>query len=70
MNDRIKEIKEQVYKDVIANTPSWLVTKEIYEEKFAELLIQECIDICIEGNATQMTSSGAAQFIKLRFGIG
>jgi hypothetical protein len=38
-------------------------------QKLADLIIEECIDICIEGTATQMTSNGAAQFIKLRFGI-
>jgi hypothetical protein len=38
-------------------------------EKFAELLIRECIQICEEGTSTQTTSNGAAIMIKQRFGV-
>jgi hypothetical protein len=38
-------------------------------EKFAELLVKECIDICLTGTDTQMTSQGAAQKIRQHFGI-
>ena len=37
--------------------------------EFAKLILQECITICENGSATQMTSAGAAQMIKLHFGI-
>jgi hypothetical protein len=63
MNERIKEIAQEA-----KLLTGWPVGHAEYQ-KFAELIIAECIDICIEGNATQMTSNGAAQFIKLRFGI-
>ena len=42
MNERIKQLAEQAYEDVIKNTPSFLVTKELYEQKFAELIVAEC----------------------------
>ena len=42
MNERIKQLAEQAYEDVIKNTPSFLVTKELYEQKFAELIVKEC----------------------------
>ena len=42
MNERIRELAEQAYKEVIKNTPSFLVTKESYEQKFAELIVREC----------------------------
>jgi hypothetical protein len=45
MNERIKELAKQAYEDVIKNTPSFLVTKELYEQKFAELIVRECISI-------------------------
>lgn len=45
MNERIKELAEQAYKEVIKNTPSFLVTKESYEQKFAELIVRECVNI-------------------------
>ena len=43
MNDRIQLLAKQAYEDVIKNTPSFLVTKELYEQKFAELIVRECI---------------------------
>jgi hypothetical protein len=43
MNERIKQLAKQAYEDVIENTPSFLVTKELYEQKFAELIVRECI---------------------------
>ena len=39
------------------------------QERFAQLILLECIDICENGTSTQMTSSGAAGMIKQRFGI-
>ena len=43
-NERIKEIAKQAHEDVIKNTPSFLVTRELYEQKFAELIVKECAD--------------------------
>jgi hypothetical protein len=45
MNERIRELAKKAYEDVIANTPSFLVTKEMYEGKFAELIVLECLGI-------------------------
>ena len=42
MNERIKLLAKQAYEDVIKNTPSFLVTKELYEQKFAQLIVGEC----------------------------
>jgi hypothetical protein len=44
MNERIRELAKLAYEDVIQNTPSFLVTREMYEQKFAELIVRECID--------------------------
>lgn len=45
MNERIKELSKQAYEDVIQNTPSFLVTKEMFEEKFAELIVTNAIGV-------------------------
>ena len=45
MNKRIQQLAKQAYEDVIKNTPSFLVTKELYEQKFAELILIEVTDI-------------------------
>ena len=45
MNERIQKLAKQAYEDVIKHTPSFLVTKELYEQKFAELILIEVTDI-------------------------
>jgi hypothetical protein len=45
MNERIQLLAKQAYEDVIKNTPSFLVTKELYEQKFAELIVRECVTL-------------------------
>ena len=59
MNERIKLLAEQVY--------GTQATEQ--EIKFAELIVQECVQICEQGTATQTTSSGAASMIKQHFGV-
>lgn len=42
MNELIKELAKQAYEEVIKNTPSFLVTNEMWQKKFAELIVKEC----------------------------
>ena len=69
MNKRIKKLAKQAYEDVIKNTPSFLVTKELYEQKFAELIVQECC-IALNPMLRDMISRGqGVDMIKLQFGM-
>ena len=73
MNERIRQLAEQAYEDVIKNTPSFLVTKELYEQKFAELIVRECIDI-IAPYTVRMSRPGEEYLhpileIKQHFGV-
>ena len=45
MNERIKELEKQATEEVMRNTPSFLVTNEMWKEKFAELIVRECCDV-------------------------
>ena len=45
MNERMLDLAKQAYEDVIKNTPSFLVTKELYEQKFAELIVKETMQV-------------------------
>jgi predicted metal-dependent phosphotriesterase family hydrolase len=38
-------------------------------ERYGKLIAEECVRLCEQGTDTQMTSSGAAQLIKLKFGL-
>ena len=77
MNERIKELAEQAYKEVIKNTPSFLVTKESYEQKFAHLIVQECANLLVkeaksshdEGSETYDTLIRESNWMKRYFGV-
>jgi hypothetical protein len=70
MNEHIRELAvrcgawNQVY-----NNKEFMVDRTFNVEQFANLLLQECIQICEDGASTQTTSSGVAMLIKQRFGI-
>ena len=68
MNKRIKLLAEQAEIDydlrpAIARAPVWIGTDEELE-KFAELIVRECIDYC--GENLSKTVGGA---LKIHFGI-
>ena len=81
MNERIKQLAEQagfmMWGDEAWNPGDvidWAARYDDELEKFAELIVRECIDICEKGTATQTTSGGAAILIKAilikqRFGV-
>jgi hypothetical protein len=48
MNKRIEELSEQAEKYADDNFKGEHFWREAYESKFAELIIQECLNICEE----------------------
>ena len=56
MNKRIQKLAKQAYEDVISDTPSFLVTKEMYEQKFAELIVRECMNAVCDPSTTYLES--------------
>lgn len=65
MNERIRQLAKQAYEDVIENTPSFLVTKELYEQKFAELIIKDIHAYVDSMDTAQVISNG----ILKRYGV-
>ena len=64
MNERINQLARQAEKYAVDNfrgEPTWSVA---FESKFAELIVQECIDYC--GENLSNTVGGA---LKIHFGI-
>ena len=62
MSDKITALAQQATTDVLG-------VPVLDQQHFAKLIIQECIDICEQGNDTQASSGGAAVKIKLHFGV-
>ena len=71
MNERIKELAEQAGGHYSREELEFAVVFGELEdfEKFAELIVRECIAICESGTPTQTTSGGAAELIKQHFGV-
>jgi len=67
MNDLIKDLATQ---SIVENISSdrW-VFNDAELEKFAQLIVRECVDICESGSNTQTTCGGAAILIKQHFGV-
>jgi len=66
MNEQIKQLWEEAAKTT--QSDSWEEQTK-FMERFAELIVQECVQVCEQGTATQTTSSGAASMIKQHFEI-
>ena len=73
MNERIYEIatKAGAYCETYLHggDPKPPILDNMDLEKFAELIVRECIVICESGTPTQTTSGGAAELIKMKFGV-
>jgi hypothetical protein len=52
MNERIKELAEQAkqYAEDEQNNPLKIYTLDCFNEKFADLIVRECAEICLEAN--------------------
>ena len=50
MNEIIKELAEQAEKYADANFKGEHFWTQAYESKFAELIVRECAEICLEAN--------------------
>ena len=50
MNEKLKQLAKRAYEDVIANTPSFFVTKEMIDARFAELILQAASDHIMESS--------------------
>lgn len=50
MNEKLKELAKRAYEDVITETPSFLITKEMVDARFAELILQAASDYIMESS--------------------
>ena len=74
MNERIKLLAEQAYDDLVNQTGNIVVFDEDFQQRFAELIVQECaitvIDRCEMRNADDVRRAEYhAKRIKQHFGV-
>jgi len=65
----IKSLSDQAKQNIpvgILSVEQWI---DLYNEQFARLVLEQCLDICEQGIVTQTTSSGAALLIKQHFDL-
>jgi hypothetical protein len=73
MNERIKELKKQAWEYAMAvhdghivpplDKEVWPIDK-VFDEKFAELIVEECAKVAVEAEST-----GVARLIMIHFGV-
>ena len=69
MNERIKKLAEQVSGDVIRCTPSFLVTREMVVQKFAESIVRECAALVSDYSLHRIPASEYSNLLKEHFGV-
>lgn len=81
MNDKIRKLKKQARKEVLAITdeydvdcaPTLQELHEMVDEKFAELIIKEAMSVCrtewVADSSAQKYGNQCAESIKHKFGV-
>jgi len=76
MNERIKELAELSIKE--SGQEFWWLTNDLVIEKFAQLIVRQCVEVCLDRHDTWSwddepdSDSGprdCAQSIKQHFGV-
>lgn len=68
MNPRILKLTKQATEEVTRNTPSFLVTNEMWKEKFAQLVVQDCAN-WIRENYDHEAAESIAWYLEINYGL-
>jgi type II secretory pathway component PulF len=71
MNERIKELMKEANKDITLGKPFWSALEE-FSEKFAELIVEECVAQCWTVSAIEHKGyviSECSKRIRKHFGV-
>jgi hypothetical protein len=69
MNKRILKLAKQALNEYNATYHNEAKIPEAYLEKFAELIVKECIDIVRDGNNSKLRFGGVIHNMKIHFGV-
>jgi hypothetical protein len=48
MNDRIRQLSNQAYDELVNQTGNIVVFDEDFQQRFAQLIVRECVDILMK----------------------
>ena len=72
MNERIRELKDQCWVEKRWDNGMW-IEKHIDQEKFAELIVRECAQVCLSqrdpANLNYKPSERFAEAVTQHFGV-
>jgi hypothetical protein len=72
MNERIRELSYEAQRYALNNTtgPDLAGLNELWQEKFAELIVQECADLFeVEWGEEKLTGNDVGYAVKKHFGV-
>lgn len=69
MNQRIRELAKKCYETGPIGKDGWPEYSKFNEEKFAELLIKECVDVVSDCSVEYCTRPQIVSEIKEHFGV-
>jgi len=69
MNERIKEFADQAQQYAEYNTPQGLEWLPMFKERFAELIVRECVGIVADAVDHREPASTYVDKIKQHFGV-
>ena len=67
MHVKFMELYNTAYAEIVNNTASFLVTKDMVIERYSELIVRECIGVADHSNVTGKSIIG--ERIKEHFGV-
>jgi hypothetical protein len=72
MNERIKELMGKTLDDKFSHTWDTMTYEGLlqFSEKFAELIVRECIDTVLDSSVEYATRPQIAEELKEHFGVG
>ena len=68
MNERIKELMKEANKDVPLGKDFWLGLEQ-FSEKFAELIVRECMNVLDPGEHQLIARFQARKWLAEHFGV-
>jgi len=69
MNERIEKLADQAQQYAEYNTPQGLEWLPMFKERFAELIIRECIDTVLDSSVEYATRPQISEELKEHFGV-